>query len=470
MAGIVALGLFVMAARNMTDPDVWWHLRTGQLILQNHAVFHVDPYSFAAAGQPWINHEWLTDLLMFRLYQVGGAGALVIAFAAIAAATSLLLFARSPGKPYIAAATTLWGGMISGPTWGVRPQVVSLLLASLFLWILEASEKKSKLLWALIPLMVLWVNLHAGFAIGIALIALFLLGELFSVVLGFEVWKNSFPRLRRLLLLLIACVAVIPLNPYGTRIYSYPWQTLSSRFMATYIQEWASPDFHRSIYLPFLGMILALLFVVAVSSRRLRPREILLLVVLSYAGLRSVRHIPIFALVAAPILAEQLQAILDEHGIRLADRDGSASPAKALLNGLVLATLCGFVFLWVRDVVQREPEAEAAYPAQAVKFLAHSNLPGPLFNDYNWGGYLIWKLYPGTKVFVDGRADLYGDAFLQNLASIYFVGNEWQSKFDAWGIRSVLLPPSAPLAEALRLRPGWKQVYADSQAVILTRK
>ena len=133
---VLALGLFTMAARGVIDPDVWWHLRTGQLILSNHALFHTDPYSFTRFGQPWVNHEWLSEVLLFIVYRVSGFGGLIVMFAAVIAATLLLVFTRCPGRPYLAALMTLWGAVASAPAWGVRPQMFSLLLASIFLVLL----------------------------------------------------------------------------------------------------------------------------------------------------------------------------------------------------------------------------------------------------------------------------------------------------------------------------------------------
>ena len=176
-AAILALGLFTMAARNISDPDVWWHLRTGQLILQNHSLFHTDPYSFTRFGQPWINHEWLAEVLLFGIYRLAGFGGLIVTFAVVIATTLLLVFVRSPGRPYVAALIILWGAVASAPSWGVRPQMFSLLLGSIFLLLLEVSEQRPGLLWWTAPLILLWVNLHAGYPIGLAFIALFLIGE-----------------------------------------------------------------------------------------------------------------------------------------------------------------------------------------------------------------------------------------------------------------------------------------------------
>jgi len=180
---VLAMGLFAMAARGMTDPDVWWHLRTGQLMLSNHALFHTDPYSFTRFGQPWINHEWLSQILLFLLYRVAGFGGLIVGSAVVIASALFLVFTRCPGRPYLAALMTLLGAVASAPAWGVRPQMFSLLLGSIFLVLLEGSVKRPALLWWTPPLMLLWVNLHAGYPIGLAFLALFLFGETLEAAL-----------------------------------------------------------------------------------------------------------------------------------------------------------------------------------------------------------------------------------------------------------------------------------------------
>lgn len=458
-----------MSIRPATDPDLGWHLKTGEIIAHTRHIFHSDPYSFTRTGQPWINHEWLSDLLMYGLYRFGGTAALIILFAAISAGAFLIVFLRCAGKPYLAGAVTIWGALASAPSWGVRPQIFSLLLASIFLWILERSENNATILWWTLPLTVLWVNLHAEFAVGIALIALFLVGSLLDCIFGFAAWAQTTSSFRNLTLALGFCLALVPLNPYGPKMYLYPWHTLSSSAMATYIQEWMPPNFHQTMYLPFLLLVLALFAAAGIARLRVRPRDLLLLSVMLFAGLRSVRHIPIFAIVAVPILARFVQDQLEHRNIHLTGGTSSTRGVFAL-NAVIFSGFLLFVALWVSSVIHREPRIEAEkFPVQAVSFLAQNKPSGPIFNHYNWGGYLIWKLYPQYEVFVDGRADIYGDQFLDNLAKMYFVQNQWQQKFDAWQIRTVMLPPDAPLIAALRLRSGWKQVYEDKQAVILER-
>jgi len=468
---ILVLGMFAMAARSVADPDVWWHLRTGQLIIQNHQLFQADPYSFTRAGQPWINHEWLSQVAMYGVYRLAGWGGLIVGFAAIIAVSSLLVYLRSPGRPYIAGVFTLWGAVAAAPILGVRPQMFSLLLASSFLLILERSEKHPGLLWWTAPLTLLWVNLHGGYLVGIGLMVAFLVGDALELAFGSQDRTRTASHLRRLAL--VACLAVVPLNPNGTRMYWYPLETLRSRAMQTYIDEWFSPNFHQAKELPFLCLILATLVALGISSRRLRARELLLLSATMWLALRSARHIPIYVLVAVPILSGATQSWLDEHGGAswFGSRTSSPGSRRMLVNAIMLAAFVVFTFARVRAVIRQQVESEAQhFPAAAVSYMARERPRGPIFNDYNWGGYLIGKLYPEYRVFIDGRTDVYGDSFMDDFYATYHLTDGWKRPIQRWQIRTVVLPPDAPLITALRSQPGWKQIYADSQAVIFIRK
>ncbi|MGH9510765.1 MAG: hypothetical protein ACRD2U_01375 [Terriglobales bacterium] len=468
----VTIGLFALAARNVTDPDVWWHLRTGQLILQNHAVFRADPYSFTKFGQPWINHEWLSDILIFSIYRAAGWTGLIASFAAVTTGTFMLVFARCDGGPYLASAFAVWAAIASVPFWGVRPQTFSLFFASLFLVLMERSYSRPILLWYTPPLMLIWVNLHAGYGIGIAFLALFLLGDLVNIAVGAAEWKQSRDRLKRLGLALALCLALVPLNPYGRQMYWYPLQTAHSRSIQAYIAEWLSPNFHQGMYVASLLLMLAIFAGAAVSPRRLSSTDLLLLATTMWAALHSARLIPIYAIVAAPILSRLVFACVRESG-RFSESAPTTVqwPGRQILNGTVLAAFLLFGFLKIHAVVKNQAEVEkSAFPFSAVSFLRTNRLPKSLFNDYNWGGYLIWQLYPEYRVCIDGRADLYGDTFMDRFATVYHIsGASWHSTLNDWGAETVLVPPDAPIVGALRLLPEWRKVYGDAQAVIFLK-
>jgi|SRR5580704_596721 hypothetical protein len=460
---ILFLGLFAMAAHNVTDPDIWWHLKAGHYIAEHKSVPHTDPFSYTRAGQPWVAHEWLTELLLYELQRAAGWGGLIAVFAAVLCAVFFVLYLRCGPDPYLAGVAALYGAWATVPVWGVRPQVLSLLLTSLWLLILERSERNPRLLWWTLPLTLLWVNLHAGFALGLALSALFLAGGLIERGLGFHLQPNP-PLLRTAAFILLFDLLLVPLNPNGLRMFSYPIETLRSTAMQNFIAEWASPNFHHAEYWPFLLVVLGTFAALSWSRLQVRPRDLLLLMVSLYAGLSSIRLMPLFVLIAVPLVCQRLGSWPTNRSQPL-----PSSPApRLLLNGVLVVAMAVFAGVHTAQVIRRQPQAEEQrFPARAVAFLQTHPPSGPIFNSYDWGGYLIFNLYPSTRVFIDGRADLYGELLDQFAATYQFKG-AWQQPLQRWSIGTVLVPPDSALATGLRSSPGWTVAYEDPQAVVLT--
>jgi len=462
---VVFLGLFAMAARNVTDPDVWWHLKTGQYILEQGNVPHTDPFSFTRLGEPWVAHEWLTDLLFFGVFRASGWTGLILFSAAVLSVAFFPLYLRCEGRPYLAGVLALAAAWATAPLWGVRPQVISLVLGSLWLLLLERSEQKPGLLLWTLPLTLLWVNLHAGFALGLVLLFLFVIGELIEGILA----SASLPahRLRLLALILVADLLIVPLNPNGLRMYSYPIQTLRSPAMQSYIVEWASPNFHRQEYWPFLFLLLAVLAALAGISRSIRLRDLLLLIVATYAALCSIRMIPLFVLIAIPLLSVRLESLKPAQ-VATSRLVHPPPPNRTMLNAVIILGVALFAIFHTFRVAQLQPQGEGRqFPAEAVAFLQDHLPVKRLFNDYDWGGYLIWKLYPPTRVFIDGRADVYGDKFLEQYWNDYQLKDAWRENLSAWGIQAVIIPPDSSLATGLRLSPQWQIAYQDRKAIVL---
>jgi len=463
-------GIFVLAARNITDPDFWWHLRTGQYIVENRSVPHADPFSFTKLGQPWIAHEWLSEVFIYGLYRLAGWGGLIVIFALLTMAIFLFLYWRCGGQPYVAGVLVLLGAFACRPTWGVRPQTISLLLASILLWLLERSDQDRRILWWVVPMTLLWANLHAGYSLGIALLLLWLIGSWLDTKLGKESLDQHAAPLRPLMVTLSLAVLVVMANPNGLRLYSYPIKTLRSSAMQRHIVEWFSPDFHRGELAPFLVLLLAVLVAPALTGLRPSARQLLVLCVSAFAALQFNRFIPIFILVVIPVLSEQGRAWLEIHGWHRVLQPAPGAPfSKALLNAAGMGVLAILAYTHVRNVVRSQPIAEAeAFPKAAVQFLAEHGFFAPYFNNYSWGGYMIWKL-PAEKVFVDGRADLYGDDFVEDHFRTYGLIGDWRRELECWKIRTVVVPPTAPIANALSTDKLWREVFRDSQATVFTR-
>jgi len=236
------LMIFALGVRQSAfiDPDLWWHLQTGQDIVTSRAIPQTDIYSFTKAGSEWVTHEWLSEVLIYLTFQITGWAGLLVVFSTLVALAFYLVYRRCAGKPYVAAIAVLLAAVASSPLFGIRPQMLTLLLASIFITLLTqygAGGPARRLYW-MVPMMLLWVNLHAGYALGLGLLVLY------GISFALDRKWNLIPRLG---LILLACTAVVPLNPNGFRMFSYPLETLRSPSMAAFIEEWASPDFQGDV-------------------------------------------------------------------------------------------------------------------------------------------------------------------------------------------------------------------------------
>jgi hypothetical protein len=449
-----------MAARNVIDPDVWWHLKTGEYIAAHKSIPRVDFFSYTRFNRTWIAHEWLAELGLYELQGHFGFGVLILTFAAAVATSLFCIYLRCGPAIYLAGAATVVAAWATAPVWGVRPQVLSFLLASLWLLVLDRSEDHPKFLWLTLPLILLWVNLHAGFAIGLIFSTIFLLGALVERTSAEQRIGSHHKYVRTASLVLLFDLLIVPLNPNGLRMFSYPIETLRSAPMQNYIAEWASPNFHRMEYWPFLIIVLGVLTTLALSRKPVRLHELILTLLTLYASLAAIRMIPFFVLLAVPFIAKRLADWPKSHARRL-------GLLQTTLNASIILCVASFAGVHVYQVIRQQPEMETrVFPAQAVVYLDKHPPAGPIFNSYNWGGYFIWKLYPPTRVFIDGRADLYGPEVLDDFADAYQLKASWEQVLRKWRIGTVIVPPNSPLAVYLKGAQGWKIFYQDSQALV----
>ena len=470
---ILFLGLLAMTSRSATDPDLWWHLRTGQWIVETGHVPHADPFSFTRGGSPWVSHEWLSDVLFYELWLHGGPGALIVFSSIVTSVGFLLLYSRCPGKPHWAAALAVLGALASAPSWGARPQMFTFALASLLLWLLERAENRPRLLLFIPPLFLLWLNLHAGFALGPALMFAYTVGLICESMAG-RARQETRPIVTRSLLVTLVCLALVPLNPSGVALYRYPLNTLRSWGMRTFIVEWKSPNFHQLLYVPFMLVILLLFVAVAYSHSRLRGRILLPLFLTAAAALDAVRHIPIFTLLAIPVIAAALPIPRSLPALSPTPRAAYLTRhlrGQAFWYSAAMALLAVFAILRWIDLTREQPLHEAAlFPEKAVAFLQAHQTSDRLFAYYDWGGYAIWKLDSQYRVFADGRADLYGDEILrQAIETVPEIHHEWAAILNRWKVRTILVPPNLALSQALLLDPNWTTAYRDRQAIVFER-
>lgn len=505
--------LFALTARMIHDPDFWWHLKTGELIIQTGSIPHTDPFSHTVTGKAWVAHEWLSEVLMYGVYRASGLTGLIFVFAALTSAAYWITYLRSEGRPFAAGGALLLGAFASSSVWGVRPQMFTLLLTSIFLSILDhhlRGRARTRMLWWLVPSMLLWVNLHGGFALGLALVVLSIAGTLLDGWLVEGERAATVKRLRALVVVLGACLLVVPLNPNGVHMFTYPFETLASPMMQTFLLEWLPPDFRDRKLLPLALLFFATFASLALSPGRARPSDMLVLSALGFAALRSSRHIPFFALAAIPHLAGHAHTLLvarrdkiswnktsttdtsttgqeqrpdarapvgandpDDSGNSSSDitglRAGRFSPATIVLCAATLMVAAACVFRVRQTLVSAPGVGKERLPAEAMEWLRANKPAGPIFHKFEWGGYLMWNLYPDYAVFVDGRSDMYGDDFVLEYIRVSRGEPGWRATLDRYGIRTVLVKPDSALVKLLRQNDEWRGVYEDAHAVVFTR-
>src|SRR6202022_4008175 len=328
---LLFVSIFSLAALPPLDPDLWWHLANGPLIQTTASIPHVDVYSFSAAGQPWVMHEWLADVGMYGLYQLGGLPLMVAIFAAVvtASAVCLYLLLRQTGLAASAAVgLTLVGALAGSTAWGARPQLLNVLCCGLLLLGLSRYRAGRLPVFVLPPFIWLWANLHSAFLVGVIISLLFLAGEVF------DTWRSrpdAMPRRRLTALVwgLFAGAGLAFINQFGLQTVLFSLGTLTSPLIQNNIQEWASPDFHSLPGMLVEGIIFLLLAGLATGRVRARTSEWLLAFALLYLALASQRHVPLFVLAAAPLMGRSAQALLSLASSLLppADRRPAAQAA-----------------------------------------------------------------------------------------------------------------------------------------------
>lgn len=483
---LVFCAVFSLAALPPTDPDLFWHLTNGQVVLQSGWP-RTDLYSFTAAGHPWVMHEWLTDVVMTLLARVGGLPLLVAFFAALitlSAGCLYWLLRRGGLHPTVAAALTVVGALAGSTTWGARPQVLNVALFGLLVCgLVRYREGRIRAVW-LVPFLWVWANLHAGFASGVILVALFIAGDLF------EGWRTRdrqvLQRVRPLALGWVVGIAASLLNPYGWDAATFAAGTLTSPLIQNNIQEWASPDFHT-----LSGRLLeALLFMVlaGVGTGRVRAdtREWLWALGFLFLALASQRHVPLFCLAAAPLIGRSAQALL-QVAIEILPRLhlGSAQQAafvarpfrpragramSAINAVLLVAVAVGMV--WYRALPNLLPAHQATaiaavYPVAGADALQQLGRPLRLLNYYDYGGYLIYRLWPsGSRVFIDGRIEVYGPRVFSDYLAVSYDAPSWRDVVRRYQPDAIILPTGHPLVATLSADSGWRTLSRDRVATV----
>jgi|HubBroStandDraft_4_1064222.scaffolds.fasta_scaffold75245_2 hypothetical protein len=492
-----ALVFTPLSVRLLGDAGIGWHIRSGQQILATHAIPRVDSFSSTSsmAGKPWFAWEWLYDVVVGQLESAPGLNGVVwltaVVIAAVFAWMFRLLMARGAAllTAFVLTLLAVWASTIH---FLARPHVLSWLFTLAWFWILDSSEREcfdepggrrgfgGRRLWALPLLMLVWVNVHGGFLVGFVLLGIFWLGAVWT---GFTAKEN---RIEEHLLktsarerawtlawvgLLSAAASLV--NPYGWELHRHVYSYLSNRFLIDHIDEFQSPNFHGLAQKCFLALLLITVAVLALRGRELRLSAGLTVLFAVYAGLYASRNIPVSSILLVMVIGPLVPAA--GFGREFFARMGAV---EAGLRGHVWAVLAAVVTLWIavnggrvgsRLLMDAHFDSKRM-PVGAVDFLQKSELKGAVLSPDYWGGYLIYRLYPKTRVVVDDRHDFYGAEFFKSYLKMMHGERGWEEFLDAHEASCVLLPRDAVLANILAETAGWKVIYSDDVAVGFVRE
>ena len=464
--------VFALGARLRIDPDVWWHIRAGAETI-DHWVIRKDTFSFTKAGASWIDHSWGAEVIMNLVWRGAGYGGLMLLSGLLALTGGVFVYLMSSGGTYIRSLAVVFASLTASIFWSPRPQMFSYALTGAVLFILYLRRRRDvDVLWTVPPLMLLWANLHGGFAIGFVLLAGTIAGEALENVTPLDDRGHLDRRsLRKLCLVSLVSLGAVCVNPYGPRILAVPFETAGSSF-ARLIEEWKPPDLHEAGFWPFAVMLVLLLVSLGASRRRMGWTDGILVAAATALALSAGRNVSTFAVVVTPVLSYHLAAVLADRGwtVRPAQR---ASRPMAALNLVLIVLVLGIAAMRVMEPFHGGALAAAErneLPVEAVGYLRDHGTPGNLFNTYEWGGYLIYAL-PGVPVFVDGRSDLYGGDFLYDPYLVTASGGpRWERQLEHYGIGTVLVRRYSGLSTVLRDSGDWNVAYEDGLATVYERR
>ena len=470
---VILIALYTIPAivvmRPVDDPDIWWHLRTGQWIVEHGNAPTTDPFSIFGQEKPWVAYSWLFEVLIYRLYQAIGLSSILIfrvaMVLAVAAAIHRFVIKR---EPRFIIATGLVGiclmpiaYLMSERTWLFTVLFFTLTMDA----VLDTRAGRNLRTTWLLPLVyLLWANLHIQFIHGLFLLMVAcvspLIDRFFGLGEGAEYAARAGSRVWwQLVAVSAVCLLATFVNPYHVGLYGVAIGLATQPGVKNMIEELLAMDFRSAGNWALLALAMGAAFALG-RRRRVSSFEGLLLIAAAYFSFQSRRDCFFMALTAAAILTT-------------GDRQETFLPDRFLLTPRRVAALgIGIVLVlaivgWSRGLSVKHLEQAVGdkFPAQAAAFVEKQGYGGPLYNSYDWGGYLIWRL-PALPVAIDGRAYVHGDERILRSIETWSAKPGWDRDPELNGARVIIGDAKAPLVYLLRKEPHFKLVHEDQLAVV----
>ena len=464
---------FMPTMLNAGDGDLGRHLTVGNLILSTGQVPTRDVFSHTLPGLLFVPTEWLSEVLFALFYRAAGLNGVAWLTALVLASTSGILtmaLRRAGVRALVALIGVLFASMVSAVHMLSRPLILTWFFFVVFLWVLDEYRRqgRGRLLLPLPLLMIVWANLHPAFISGMMLVGLYSVGAILE-----KDWRHLIELLGLLAALLLASFV----NPVGAALFVHTIAFLQNRFLVDVTVEYQSPNFHMLSMWSFAALLLLSIAIIGRLGRRLSWTVLVVLVGWTAFALYAARNIPLYALAAVYLLAPEADRLIDEilpaakrFLVRLDELD-------RLANGwiwapLVVVLLVGLESAGTKNDVRGMGNVfdPHVFPIAAVDLMKDSLPSGNMFNEFNWGGYLLYRLWPEKQVFIDGQQDFYGEALTREYLQAINAEPGWQAILDRYNVRWVIVSPTRALAARLDASPDWSRRYIDETAGVWVRR
>ena len=463
---LVALTALSVKGR-FNDPDLWWHLKLGQVIWSTGSVPTTEIFSHTAAGHAWIPHEWLSQLSIFAAYRLAGYSGLMlwlVLFPSLLVILVYLLCCVESGDSRLSFAGGLIGWFFATVGMAIRPLVLGHLLLVLELLLLHLGRSKDpRWLWGLPFLFALWVNCHPSYSFGLVILGV-------SMACSFINWETgpivcrSWPLASRgtRIAVVVTCGCALLLNPIGWRMVTYPINTLLQQHVGlSSVGEWGPLTMLDPRGVGVLLILAVCGLAVAAGWAEIRLEECILVGMTAFLAMQHRRMLFLFGIVAAPVVC---RILVQKMGDRTAKKD------LPIANAVFIAIAMATIVAAFPTRSQLEAQVEKGNPVGAVEFIRKQQLSGAMLNDYDLGGYLIWAL-PEHKVFLDGRADVYEwTGVLEAFKRWALLEEDPQLLLNRYDIQFCVLNAGSPMGNVLPYLPGWKMAYRDGRAQVFVRQ
>ena len=462
---LAVLGVLTVRSR-FDDPDMWWHLKTGQIIWTTRTIPTTDLFSYVTHHHAWVPHEWLSQVLIYGAYRLSGYTGLMLWLCLLTSAVLIagyVLCSVYSGNAKVAfiGAVTIWLFATSGLS--IRPQMIGYLLLIFELLLMQLGRTRSPRWFAgLPPLFAVWVNCHGSFFFGFGIASLFFICSFFHFRLGSLVALPWDPHSRKVLgLALLFSAASLFLNPIGIRQVGYPLNAILHQPIGiSHSQEWMPLQMTGGRGLAMLIVLGGILLLVIVQRSDLYWDELVILTISTWLAVSHQRMLFAFGILAAPVLSRLLAPLWDGY---------DAVHDHRLPNALLMV-MSFLVIMWGFPTYQNlVRQVDQASPVRAAEFIQTHHLSGNMLNEYVYGGYLIWAL-PMHPVFVDGRSDVFeASGVLAEYGRWAMLQSDPNTLLDKYNIGFCLLARTSPMTHVLLLLPNWKLAYSDNLSAIFIR-